>query len=123
MWSEPRLVGGSPAAAQIGEEKAAVTAEEAGTSFAALLRVEWFDDRIIVLPMIVIDRGDSDYEIRIRGRLIGFIHRAGRVFVALTGTRLDRAEECGQYLMFDLAAGKLATTVGHVLVDVTSESI
>jgi hypothetical protein len=32
------------------------------------------------------------------------VQRASRIFVALTGRRTDRAEECGQYLFWDQAA-------------------
>lgn len=53
-------------------------------------------------------------EIHLDGRVIGFIHHAGPIFVALTGARLDRAEECGQSLLWDRAAARLVTESGDV---------
>lgn len=73
------------------------------------VRLEWFDDRIRTIQLTVIDLDDLTEELRLDGETIGFIGRADRVFVAHTGTRLDRAEECGQYLLWDKAASILVT--------------
>jgi|GEM_PF-5834317 len=45
---------------------------------------------MIPLTRVVLD--DVDEEIHLEGQVIGFIHRDGRIFVALTGSRIDRAE-------------------------------
>lgn len=78
------------------------------------LRLEWLDHRIWTIQVVVIDRDELTEELRLGGQTIGFIHHAGRIFVALTGTRLDWAEECGQCLLWDKAAALLATTFGHL---------
>ncbi|GAA2239533.1 hypothetical protein N1031_17080 [Herbiconiux moechotypicola] len=36
------------------------------------------------------------YQVQSGGRLLGFVERAGDVYVALSGTRYDRAVETGQ---------------------------
>ena len=55
-------------------------------------------DEIITIRL-VLKYVDPDLdEIRYSDRTIGYVQRADRVFVALTGARADRAEECGQYL-------------------------
>jgi len=77
------------------------------------LRLEWSDDVIRVIPLTVIDLGNVVQEIRLNGQVIGFIHRADHIFVALSGARMDRAEECGQSLLWDKAAATLVTTLGQ----------
>lgn len=58
--------------------------------------------RVTVTPCAEdIDRVKCD------GRVLGYIYRTGRVYVALSGRRLDRAEECGQSLLWDKAAFEL----------------
>jgi hypothetical protein len=74
------------------------------------LRVECFDGRIRTVQIVVIDLDELTEEIRLDGRTIGFIGRAGHIFVAQTGTRLDRAEECGQLLSWHKAMTFLATS-------------
>lgn len=78
------------------------------------LRLEWFDHRIRTIQLVVIDRDEVTEDLRLGGRTIGFVHHAGRIFVALTGSRLDLAEECGQCLLWDKAAAILVTTFGHL---------
>ncbi|WP_157487732.1 hypothetical protein [Leifsonia sp. Root112D2] len=51
--------------------------------------------------------GPGYYKIQHNHVVIGYIQRAGHLFVALGGTRSDRAEEWGQYLIWDHAAAKL----------------
>lgn len=76
------------------------------------LRLEWFDGLIRTIQVVVIDLDDVTEEIRLDGHTIGFIGRAGRIFVAQTGTRLDQAEECGQCLLWDKAATILVNLLG-----------
>lgn len=57
--------------------------------------------------LVVTDLGDGLESLAMAGRTVGFIQRAGHVFVALTGTRTDRAVECGQFLVWDEAARTL----------------
>ncbi|MFD4421662.1 hypothetical protein ACFWN7_09185 [Agromyces sp. NPDC058484] len=57
----------------------------------------------IVVSAIEFDLDEVSFE----GETVGFVQRAGHVFVALEGARHDRAEECGQYLLWDLAATRL----------------
>lgn len=78
------------------------------------LRVEWSDDQIRTLQMVVIDLDQFTEELHLDGQTIGFIHRAGRIFVASAGTRFDQAEECAQCLLWDKAAAILVTTFGHL---------
>ena len=77
-------------------------------TFTVAVRLEW-RDRITTIQPTVIHRGNTMDEIRLDGRVIGFIHRAGHIFVALTGTRLDHAEECGQSVVWDKAFALLLT--------------
>lgn len=86
-------------------------ASSAATVPVALTRV---DDVVRMIALTVIDLDDADQEIRVNGQVIGFIHTAGRVFVALTGTRTDRAEECGQSLLWDCAAETLVITFEQI---------
>lgn len=79
----------------------------AATVPVALKRI---DDEVRMIALTVVDLDDADQEIRLNGQVIGFIHTAGRVFVALTGTRTDQAEECGQSLLWDRAAETLVNT-------------
>ena len=61
-------------------------------------------DEIVTIELLV-RRVDADLdEIRWADRTVGYVQRAGRIFVALIGARADRAEECGQYLLWDFAA-------------------
>ena len=67
-------------------------------------QVKWFDGRIRTVQIVVNDLNELTEEICLDGNTIGFISRVGRIFVAQTGTRLDRAEECGQCFLWDEAA-------------------
>jgi hypothetical protein len=78
------------------------------------LRMEWFDNRIRTIPIVVIDLHDLTEEIRLDGHTIGFITRAGRIFVARAGARLDRAEECAQSLIWDKVATILVALSGRL---------
>lgn len=64
-------------------------------------------DRIDTVTLKVVPRTCELDEIKVGCQLLGYIERVGHVFVALTGERLDRAEECGQSLLWDLAAAAL----------------
>jgi hypothetical protein len=77
------------------------------------LRLEWFDGGVGTVRLTVIDLDDLTQEIALDGQTIGFIGRAHGVFVALTGTRLDRAEECSQSLLWDKSAAILVALSGH----------
>ncbi|GAB3388444.1 hypothetical protein GCM10027568_09460 [Humibacter soli] len=59
----------------------------------------------INLVLVTVD-GDLD-EVRNDGGTIGYIRHVGRLFVALHGSRRDRAEECGQFSLWDHAAQSL----------------
>ncbi|MDP3208615.1 MAG: hypothetical protein Q8M65_05655 [Rhodoglobus sp.] len=82
-------------------------ASSAATVPVALTQV---DDVVRMIALTVVDLDDAVQEISVNGQVIGFIHTAGRVFVALTGTRTDRAEECGQSILWDCAAETLVIT-------------
>lgn len=73
--------------------------------------VEWRDGIRTIHSTVVPPDGLTE-EIRLDGRVIGFIHRAGRIFVALNGARLDRAVECGQSLLWDKVATQLILESG-----------
>lgn len=71
------------------------------------VRVGLESDRIETVNLMVVPRGDDLEEIDVDRNVLGYIHQAGKVFVALAGERLDRAEECGQSLLWDKAAADL----------------
>ena len=87
--------------------------DPASSAVTVPLRLEWSDDVIRVIPLTVLDLGNVVQEIRLNAQVIGFIHRADHIFVALSGARRDRAEECGQSLLWDKAAATLVTTLGQ----------
>lgn len=105
-------------AERIGEATALSSQDEALQdralrTVAVPLRLEWFDGRTRTIQIVVTDLDDLTEELRLDGHTIGFISRAGPIFVAMTGTRLDRAEECGQCLLWDKAATILVTLMGR----------
>lgn len=74
---------------------------------AVHVRMGLESDRIETVRLMVVPKGDDFEEIDVDRRVLGYIHQAGNVFVALAGERLDRAEECGQSLLWDKAAADL----------------
>lgn len=68
-------------------------------------------DEIVTIRLLLRCVSTDLDEIRYSDRTIGYVQRAGRVFVALTGARADRAEECGQYLLWDQAAIRLVSVL------------
>jgi hypothetical protein len=96
------------------EEQIMSTQGEAFRTVTVPLRLEWLDGLIRTIQLTVVDLDDLTEEIRLDGQTIGFINRAGRIFVAQSGTRLDRAEECGQCLLWDKAAAILVTLLGRL---------
>jgi len=64
-------------------------------------------DQIEIVDLVVVPRDDELAEIDLDRHVLGYIQQAGHVFVALVGERLDRAEECGQSLLWDKAAAQL----------------
>lgn len=60
---------------------------------------------LVDLDVVEISR-DCD-KIQYDHMVIGYIQHVGHVFVALTGPRLDRAEECRQSMLWDHAAAEL----------------
>lgn len=96
------------------EEQIVSTQGEASRTVTVPLRLEWLDGLIRTIQLTVVDLDDLTEEIRLDGQTIGFINRAGRIFVAQSGTRLDRAEECGQCLLWDKAAATLVTLLGRL---------
>lgn len=79
------------------------------------LTMEWFDGVIRTIQLTVVDLEHVTDEICLDGQTIGFIGRAGGIFVAQSGIRLDRAEECGQCLFWDKAATILVALSGDHL--------
>ncbi|GAB3608311.1 MULTISPECIES: hypothetical protein [Humibacter] len=71
------------------------------------VRLDIDADRIETVKLVVVPRANDLVEIDLERHVLGFIERAGQVFVALAGERLDRAEECGQSLLWDHAAAEL----------------
>lgn len=76
------------------------------------VRVAWQHDVKTVRLTALSHDGLTTEEIRLHGHVIGFIHCAGLVFVALAGTRLDQAVECDQSLVWDEAAARLIIESG-----------
>jgi hypothetical protein len=73
------------------------------------VRVEASDDRIVTVDVTVKERALAQ-EISIGGTVLGFIEKAGRVYVALRGQRWDRAEECAASVLWDRAVARLVET-------------
>lgn len=69
-------------------------------------------DRIETVKLLVVPRNIDLVEIDVEQHILGYIRRAGRVFVALAGERLDLAEECGESLLWDQAAADLVRRSG-----------
>ncbi|MHB1234734.1 MAG: hypothetical protein ACYCZK_03565 [Microbacteriaceae bacterium] len=70
-------------------------------------------EEIVVLDLAVRSVEPDLDAIRCGDHTLGYIQRAGRVFVSLVGEREDRAEECGQYLLWDVAAARLSSYCPH----------
>lgn len=98
----PQSVGGA-----IVPSTDAAIADQLLPSVTVPLRMGRSDGGIRTVQIVVIDLDDLTEELRLDDHTIGFIYRAGHVFVAQSGTRLDRAEECGQHLLWDKAAAML----------------
>ena len=64
-------------------------------------------DQLEAVELVVVHRDDELDEIDLDRRVLGYIQQAGSVYVALLGERLDRAEECGQSLLWERAAAYL----------------
>lgn len=70
-------------------------------------------DEIEVLELVA-KSVDADLDaIQCAGHTLGYVQRAGRVFVSLVGERADRAEECAQSLKWDVAAARLSSYCTH----------
>ena len=74
-------------------------------------RIGWHEE-ITTIQSIVLPHHGLTEEMRLNGQVIGFIQRAGRIFVALAGSRIDLAEECAQSLFWDTAAIRLIVESG-----------
>lgn len=77
------------------------------------VRTEAADGHIETIQPTVIPLTATESELFLHGLPIGFIHQAGRIFVALSGERLDRAVECGQFSLWDAAAARLIAAHQH----------
>lgn len=77
------------------------------------LRMENTHDEIVVLDLTVKSVEPDLDALQCGDHTLGYIQRAGRVFVSLVGERADRAEECGQYLLWDFAAARLSSSCPH----------
>jgi hypothetical protein len=80
---------------------------EVTTGRAVPLRIahDTTEVEIISLTILPIDT-DLD-EVRCDGNTIGFVRHVDRIFVALVGNRRDRAEEHGQFFLWDFAAQQI----------------
>lgn len=88
--------------------------DESVARIAVPLRVKGSDGRIRSMEIIAISLGAMTEEICLNGQTIGFISRVGQIFVAQAGNRWDRAEECGQYHLWDKAATILVALQGRL---------
>lgn len=75
-------------------------------------RVLWLpvtdpQQRVDEVPVVVRRVADDVVEVSRTGRTIGYIQRVPPLFVALEGSRLDRAEECAQSKLWNRAAARL----------------
>lgn len=71
------------------------------------VRLDIDSDRVETVKLVVVPVRHDLVEVDLECQILGFIERAGAVFVALAGERLDKAEECGQSLLWDHAAAVL----------------
>ncbi|MET4706007.1 hypothetical protein [Frigoribacterium sp. UYMn621] len=78
------------------------------------LPVGSFYGQMQTIQIEVFDLNELTEEIVLAGNTIGFISRVCPIFVAETGSRVDRAEECGQFLVWDSAAALLISKLGQV---------
>lgn len=53
------------------------------------------------------------YEVAREGRIVGYVEVVGSVFVALGGTRYDRAVEVAQHLTFHAAVDTVLRRIGR----------
>lgn len=92
-------------------EAESTTPPPTDTTAGRLVTVRMVDphDRIVPIRLLVRPAGPDLDEIRYLDHTVGYVQRAHRTFVALIGSRADRAEECGQYLLWDLAATRLVS--------------
>ncbi|TLF32240.1 hypothetical protein [Microbacterium sp. 5K110] len=80
---------------------AARTAEDAAPAALPVTEIPW-------------TRIDLDlYEVARDGRIVGYIEVVGAVFVALGGTRYDRAVEVAQHLTFHAAVDTVLRHAGR----------
>ncbi|HEY5222629.1 MAG TPA: hypothetical protein VIJ18_06220 [Microbacteriaceae bacterium] len=86
------------------------TPTDAGSGRPLVLRMVNPRYEIVTIELLVrcVD-ADLD-EIQYGDRTVGYVQRAGRIFAALIGPRADRAEECGQYLLWDHATARLLSS-------------
>jgi hypothetical protein len=80
---------------------------DASGPHSVTLRMAVSNDRIDTVKIVILPEGSDVDEVDVDHRPIGYVQRAGHVFVALIGDRLSRAEECGQFLLWDQAAAEL----------------
>lgn len=94
-----------------GSEADTPTPPPTGTAAGRPVTVRMVDihDRIVPIRLLVRPVAADLDEIRYSDHTVGYVQRADRTFVALVGSRADRAEECGQYLLWDLAATRLVS--------------
>lgn len=64
-------------------------------------------DDVDLMDLDIVEFSHDCDKIQYDREVIGYIEHVGHVFVALCGSRFDRAEECGQCLLWDQAAAKL----------------
>jgi hypothetical protein len=76
------------------------------------LRMTVPHDRIATLQTAVTYVGNSTFEIRVDGGVIGFIRCADRTFTARAAPRVGQAPDCPQCLLWDEAARELVCAAG-----------
>lgn len=86
---------------------------DAALARSVALPIRGSHDETTVLDLVVKPVGSDLEAIQCEGHILGYVQRAGRIFVSLLGERADRAEECGQYLVWDGAAARLSSYCSH----------
>lgn len=64
-------------------------------------------DEVDLMDLDIVPISRDCEKIQYQHEVVGYIEHVGHIFVALCGSRLDRAEECGQCLLWDQAAAEL----------------
>jgi len=84
-----------------------------GAQHPVTLRLPGMNEEFAVADLVVTSVERDLDAIQCAGHIVGYVQRAGRVFVSLIGERADRAEGCAQSLDWNAAAARLSSYCAH----------